>query len=52
MAKNCLMKQVDEGNTATVEHEEGWDFKALVAQTEEVMACSVTTEHHKNKLDD
>lgn len=52
MAKNCRVKQDDEGNAATVEQEEGWDVEALVAQTEEVTACAVTNEHQKNKLDD
>lgn len=49
MAKNCPVKQEDEGNNATVEQEEGWDIEALVAQREEVVTFTATTQ--KNKLD-
>ncbi|KAJ0868283.1 putative RNA-directed DNA polymerase [Helianthus annuus] len=51
-AQNCRRKTNDVGNSATIEHEDGWDVEALVAHTEDVVAFTATTEDKRNRLDE
>ncbi|KAD2394436.1 hypothetical protein E3N88_41413 [Mikania micrantha] len=52
MAKNCRVKLNDEGNTATVKNDDGWDAEALVAQVEDAEVFNVITENRRNRLDE
>ncbi|XP_076958362.1 uncharacterized protein LOC143634067 [Bidens hawaiensis] len=44
-ARSCRVEQNDEGNAATVENEDGRDMEAYVAQTEDVVAFTSTSEN-------
>nr|KAJ0197553.1 hypothetical protein LSAT_V11C700384470 [Lactuca sativa] len=44
MAKTCPVKQENEGNTAIIEQDEGWDIESLMV--------TFTTTTQKNKIDD
>ncbi|KAJ0778942.1 putative RNA-directed DNA polymerase [Helianthus annuus] len=51
MAKDCTQPKA-EGNATTTEHEEPWDVEAYMAQVEEVLALTATTELKSNKLEE